>query len=843
MRTDATRAAATIAALLVLASSTPSAWAGAGNSDIPSYYTHLDFNLTSPSAWTTAAGGYANPAVYAAMPGAELEWYGGIVEDDGQSGLDRWGLFTGLKHLGLGAVHQRMPAANGTYAVTDYRLALSFGDQSSALGVSLGWSRGDREAFARHTVMQLGTVQRFGAYVSAGLAGTFSTETADQSGLADLAVRPLGTDRLSVFGDIELPRGAALEDAPWSAGAMVQVVPGVSFIGRYFEDESFALSFAYSFGGDIAGGYVRDAITPRFDKEGDHASTNYGIRVGFPERNAFAERFFRDRYYASMNLKGNLVHTRYRFFDPSHTLYDVLDQLERARTDDRIAGVAVSLSGARMSAGNAWEVREKLKEVRAAGKHVVVFIDEASMTLYHVASVADRIVMDPEGTLVLPGYTLGRTYIRSMLDKMGLGIEEWRLFEYKSAMESLTRHGMSEADREQRQALADQYYRTMTGDVAGSREVSQDTVDSWIDDATVFTADQAMDEGLIDVLGRWEDVKDVVESLEGDRKGFVAAKWAGGGERPSRRWGHTPQVAVVYALGACAMDSGINARRLEKTFHRLRDDRNVKAVVLRVNSPGGSGMASDVVAAALKECAEKKPVIVSQGDVAASGGYWISMYGTEILVQPTTITGSIGVIGGWIWDDGLGEKLGMEGDFVKAGEHADVFYALRFPFVGLPLPYRDLTEEEHERVYASMRHMYNRFVGHVADGRGLSTDEVKTIAQGRVWTGVQGVDNGLADRIGGLQAAIDRAREKAGYGRGDDIAVVQYGEKGLFDLERVNPLPMSWLLRAWARGGDGAGSDDFMDDYNTTYLRELARHNGRAMCLVPPEYMPAPDPR
>jgi protease-4 len=243
----------------------------------------------------------------------------------------------------------------------------------------------------------------------------------------------------------------------------------------------------------------------------------------------------------------------------------------------------------------------------------------------------------------------------------------------------------------------------------------------------------------------------------------------------------------------------------------------------------------------MKKCAEEKPVIVSQGDVAASGGYWLSMYADEILVQPTTITGSIGVAGGWVWDDGIGEKVGMEGDFVKAGEHADVFFALRFPFVGIELPHRALSDEERERVFGAVGEMYERFVANVANGRGLSADEAEALAQGRVWTGVQGVENGLADRIGGLQAAIDLAREKAGFERGEEVAVVQYGLKGLFNFDRLKPFPFPWkppIIDDSADDGNGLG---FLTDYSFVYLREMARNNGRALCLIPPEFMPVDD--
>jgi protease-4 len=405
--------------------------------------------------------------------------------------------------------------------------------------------------------------------------------------------------------------------------------------------------------------------------------------------------------------------------------------------------------------------------------------------------------------------------------------------------EYLVRDGMSDADREQRQALVDQYYRTMTADVAESREVSQATVDGWIDDISVATAQRALEEGMVDALGTWEDVGDVIEGLEGEKKRRGGARPSRAHSVPSRRWGIMPKIAVVYAIGGCAMDSGIQARQLGGVIRSLSGRRDVRGVVVRVNSPGGSPMASDVVARAIRECAKNKPVIVSQGDVAASGGYYVSIFADEIVAQPTTITGSIGVIGGWVWDDGFGEKVGMQGDMVKAGEHADLFFWLRLPFVGIRVPYRPLTDEERERVLREMGIFYERFVDIVAEARGLDRDDAAEIAKGRVWTGVQGIDNGLVDRIGGLESAIALARERAGYGPGDEVAVVQYGSKGLFDTDWLRPFPLPSFLHRFDDERESSPVElDFLGNYDLVYLLELARNNGRPLCMIPPEFVP-----
>jgi protease-4 len=446
---------------------------------------------------------------------------------------------------------------------------------------------------------------------------------------------------------------------------------------------------------------------------------------------------------------------------------------------------------------------------------------------------------------------MGRTYLATLADKVGVGVDEWRFSTYKSAMESFTRHDMSDADREQRQALVDAYYATMRRDVADGRKVEPGTVDRWIDDITAFTPELARDEGLVDALGRWDEVKKVVADLEGSRKHFTSPSSIGREAYPSTTWGEPDKVVVVYAEGECEMDRGINARQLERTFEALRNDRGVKAVVFRVNSPGGSPLASDVIAAAMRKCAQRKPVIVSQADVAASGGYWISMYGDEIVTQPTSITGSIGYIGGWVWDKGISEKVGVEGDFVKAGEHADLFFDLKLPILPVSIAHRALTDEERERVLGRMSTMYDGFIGKVAEGRDLDKSRVAEIAKGRVWTGTQAVDNGLADRIGGLDTAINVAIVKAHLDP-DYVEVIHRNERGFFNFGKVNPAPWAKNL-AWWRDDAGFEEDDAdaavaasttntftwpFGSYDLLYLQELARNNGLPLCLIPPDFVP-----
>jgi protease-4 len=215
----------------------------------------------------------------------------------------------------------------------------------------------------------------------------------------------------------------------------------------------------------------------------------------------------------------------------------------------------------------------------------------------------------------------------------------------------------------------------------------------------------------------------------------------------------------------------------------LEKDRDVKAVVFRVDSPGGDGLASDLVAEALKRCAKKKPVIISQGQVAGSGGYWISMYGDEIVAGPNSVTGSIGVIGGWIYDKGISEGIGMTSDFVKRGKHADMGYGITLPFLGLRIPARNLTRDERARAEEIIKDFYDIFVEKVASGRNMTVEEVKKIAEGHFYSGIDGKKIGLVDEIGGLMTALAIARMKAGIEADDEIDIIEMPKyKGWFDV-------------------------------------------------------------
>lgn len=740
------------------------------------YNTQSRFWMTSPGAFRNGLFGYDNPAllVYQHQPDLYLTW----SVDDTWKNINHWGGFFAMPHFGLSMINNKF----NELAVNDYKISTGIGSEQAAIGLGYGWSWGDVDYFERSSYINLGLLFRPSRYVSFGLSG-FAGGGNRQEAIVDLAIRPFGNEILSVFGDYSARALVRTNDNKWSAGIALEAYPGFRVTGRYFENKFFTV------GVDLSLGRVGFTSISNFDKDKKYTYNTYGIRMGAYDRNVFQPIKTKNEY-VELDMLGSLKYRKFIFFDDSKTLLEILDQIKTARDDDNIAGLAINTSGMQASRENLWELREELKRFKATGKKVFIFIDRVGINNYHFASVADKLIMDPQGMLTMEGFIAGKTYYANTLEKIGVGFHEWRYFKYKSAVETLSRTSMSEGDSVQLQKLIDDFYKIVKTDVCASRKITADKFDDLVNNNAVFLPREALIERLVDTLGRWETVKQMINQL--DEKRFISPGSMTEYQLPEDNfWGKKPEIAVVYALGVCDMDEGINARKLSKTIDAIGNDDNVKAIVLRVDSPGGDGMASDVVAEALKNCKNKKPVIITQGSVAASGGYWISMYGDTIIAAPNTLTGSIGVIGGWAYNKELKEKLGVTTDYVKRGEHADMSFGMSIPFIGMQLPDRDLTEFEQKRVDNSILSMYNEFVDKVASGRNKNRGHIDSIGQGRVWSGYDGKANGLVDILGGLQTAIDIAVKKAGL-EGKQYEIEEYPEQPLFNfnyfMPKLNPI-------------------------------------------------------
>jgi protease IV len=779
-------------------------------STIPPYHSQNDFLLASPGALKYGLYGFDNPALLSTLhqPDVGFAW----SDRSGKwSDPKDWGLFLAVPHLGFGAVRRQ----EGPASVTDYRLSAGFGDRAASVGFGYGWSDGDTGILQRSDLIMLGILLRPNPFVSMGLTGTKAFGNSSAEAVADVAARPFGNELVTLFADYAIQNHQSLRIAPWSAGLALEPLPGIRLTGRYFDNKAFTVGFQLSLG------HLGLTSQTHFDADRNHAYNTYGIRLGGYDRNVVDSYLKKKSAYVEMNLCGSIDYTKFIFFDDTRTLLGLLEAIDAAKADPSVAGIAINTSGLSSGRELLWEVREKLKDFKSSGKRVVIFIDRGNIDLYHFASVADKIVMDPLGMFMLEGYRNGRTYLKGTLEKLGIGYDEWRFFKYKSANESYSRDRMSEADREQRQKLVDDSYRLAKSDICEARGFSAARFDSLVNNEIGFLAPEALQRGLVDTLGRWETVKDLVTKLEAGHMGYMDAGRLARFQLPSdNRWGEKPRIAVIYALGACDMDEGIAARSLVGIVDAAVSDPRIKGIVLRVDSPGGDAMASDYIAEALKKAKGKKPVIVSQGAVAASGGYWLSMYADTIVAAPTTITGSVGVIGGWLYNKSLKEWAGMSTDLVKAGEHADLGYGFTLPIIGNGIPDRNLTPEERSRVEQGIRAMYREFVAKVASGRKMTTDQIDAIGQGRVWSGYDGKEIGLVDLLGGLETAISVAKEKAGIAPGEETEIVEMPKRGLFNLGFLKPKLMGI---------------DLDDNAMIRDLRFRLKHNGESMPMLPME--------
>ena len=750
----------------------------AANAQSPfiSYAERAEFALAPSGALGIGLYGYANPALLSYVEGVEQ----GVAWSDSSS-TQSWGLFTAAPHLGFGMVNGRRDR--------EYRAGLSTGDRNFSLGVSMGWGS------VRHVV--LGGIWRPGPRLSVG--GTFTSTFAneDREGAVDLALRPWGDERLTLYADYARTN----ETEFWSTGAIVGLGQGLALTGRFFSDRTLSVGLRLGLG---AADFQAQARERTFQ--------TYAARLGAQRGNLFRPR----ARYLSLELSGPVQHRRFAFFDDSQSLLSLIALLDRAHRDPAIKGLVINASGLQISPALGWELREKLRQISAGGKRVVVYIDRVDLSGYHWVSAADHLVLDPAGMVGLQGYVAGYTYFKDALDKLGIGFDEWRLFRYKSAAEVYVRRDMSEEEREQLTALLDDWYALARRDISAARSLAPEQFDRLVEETAFFLPQEALDAGLVDQLGRWNEIDHMAE----DHAVVTANSYT----RPAdQRWGQRKRIAIVYALGVCAMDTGMGARRLVGEIASACAAAD--AVVLRVDSPGGDILPSALVADAVLKCREQKPVIVSQGYVAASGGYMISLPGDAIVTAPNTITGSIGVIAGWAYNTGLKEKLGLSTSRVQVGRHADLPFGMTLPLLGLRLPDRTLTEDESTRMEHTIRSLYEDFVAQVASSRHIAPDSVEVVAQGRVWSGQRAVQLGLADRIGGLETAIALAKEKIGLSADETVELMERPRPKLFS---------SALLRPRFLGLDAQPTPEL------DYLQFRLQHNGLPLLLVPANHVPSP---
>lgn len=453
-----------------------------------------------------------------------------------------------------------------------------------------------------------------------------------------------------------------------------------------------------------------------------------------------------------------------RFFGGTdQSLTSLLQQFRKAKVDNRIKAIILDIDMSGAGWGKAEEIREAITDFRSSGKPVYGYIEYGMNKEYYIASACDRIYLAPPGELFINGLAADVMFFRGTLDKLGVFPDMYQIGKYKSAGDMFTRKEMSDAHREYINSLLDDLFNRYVEAIAKARGKSTEDAKAIIDNAP-YNANQAKNAGLIDVSGYRDEIEKELKTKLGYKETDKLRVVNGYDYRQI-----TPQsldldegerIAVIYATGEInsgksenspSGDQSIGSDTVSKALNNARDDKTIKAIVLRVDSPGGTSLASDIIWHAVESAKEKKPVVVSMADVAASGGYYISAGASKIVAEPSTITGSIGVVAGKPVIKDFYDWIGVSNEYVLRGKHAGMFRESE-----------KFSPEERAKFEEWINNTYyNDFVPKVAKGRNKNVEYVDSIGQGRVWTGWQGKERGLVDEFGGLERAVEVAKQLA----------------------------------------------------------------------------------
>jgi protease-4 len=493
------------------------------------------------------------------------------------------------------------------------------------------------------------------------------------------------------------------------------------------------------------------------------------------------------------------------FGSPPQSLNSLMTQFRKAKTDKRISAVMLDIDMSEAGWAKSEEIRDAIADFRTSGKPVYAYMETGLNKDYYIATACDKIFVPPPGELFTIGLAADVMFFRGSLDKLGIYPDIYQIGKYKSAGDMFTQKEMTPAHREYVNALLDDLYGRYIGEIAKARSKTPDAMKAIIDNAP-YTAAQAKDAGLIDGtlyhddvekelkkrLG-YKDTDDLPITRAGDyRKITQESLGLNKGERIAIVYSSGDIVSGRSSFGGSGQET-IGSESLVKTINEAANDKSVKAIVLRIDSPGGSGLASDIIWRAVDAAKEKKPIVVSMSDVAASGGYYIACNANKIVAEPSTITGSIGVVGGKPVLKGFYDWIGVTNEYVLRGKNAGMFRETE-----------KFSDSERQKFQEYLSTTYDDFISKVAKGRSKDKAFIDTIGQGRVWTGSQGKERGLVDEYGGLDKAIEIAKQLANIPAGQGIQRVILPKPPSFFEELMN------------------SSDDADGDQTTTEAKQQA---------------------
>ena len=523
------------------------------------------------------------------------------------------------------------------------------------------------------------------------------------------------------------------------------------------------------------------------------------------------------------------------FGGPDQSLTGLVMQFKKAKVDKRIKAILLDINMSGVGWGKAEEIRDAIADFRTSGKPVYAFIEFGLNKEYYIATACDKIIVPPPGELFINGLAADVMFFRGSLDKLGIYPDIYQIGKYKSAGDMFTQKQMTDAHRQYINELLDDLYGRYINAIAQARHKTPDEVRALIDEAP-YNAEKAKAAGLIDEELYRDQVENQLKKMLGYKETDTLATVRSSDYRDvapeSLGLNKGERIAVIYASGEIGSgssqnspsgDQSIGSDTLAKALTDAAADKSIKAIVMRVDSPGGSGLASDIIWHSVEAANQKKPVVVSMSDVAASGGYYISASASKIVAQPSTITGSIGVVAGKPVMRGLYDWLGISNEYVLRGKTAGMFRETE-----------KFSDDERAKFIDWIKTTYYRdFVPKVAKGRKKDPEFIDSVGQGRVWTGGQAKDKGLVDEFGGLDRAIDVAKQLANIP----------ADKG---VERViMPYPVTFLQQLLSGGGENSNTEVQQQQAVLAAMPEDARRafrfmrmmdrmkNGESMFLMP----------
>lgn len=476
--------------------------------------------------------------------------------------------------------------------------------------------------------------------------------------------------------------------------------------------------------------------------------------------------------------------------DSTYGLDDILASIKKAKENDDIKGIYIQATSLNANFASLQEIRDALNDFKKSGKFIVAYSDNYTQGMYYLSSVANKVLLNPKGAIEWRGLASQPLFLKGLLEKLGIEMQVFRVGTYKAAVERFSATEMSPANREQVTAYITSIWNEIITDVAASRKISVDSLNNYANRMLMFyPAEQTVKSGMADTLIYKNDVRDYLKQLvEIDKDDDLAVL---GLDEMINVKKNTPKdksgniIAVYYAFGeidggsSSTDEDGIISNEVIKDLRKLKEDKDVKAVVLRVNSPGGSAFGSEQIWEAVCQLKKEKPVIVSMGDYAASGGYYISCAADTIVAEPTTLTGSIGIFGLIPNAKGLTDKLGLSFDVVKTHKFADFGNIMR-----------GMNTDEQTLLQMYINQGYDLFVSRCAEGRKMSKKEIEKIAEGRVWTGEAAKKIGLVDILGGIDKALEIAVKKA---KVEGYTVVGYPDRKNVLQELLNSKPGNYI--------------------------------------------------